>query len=248
MHHIISLSQLSSVQLRQYHHIIEEAFPLFIHASPVVRAGFPKVEKYFPQYQRILTNTENEVLAIINMIPYHWSKSISELPITGWDWLMERGISDYEKSIAPNQLGGLQIIVNKNHLGQGYSKVMIAEGKAMMLRNGLSNLTIPIRPILKHSQPHIPMKEYMDHRLKDKIYDPWIRTHINSGAKIIKVCEKSMTIKGDINFWNKLTNQKINQSGSLKIDGGLNLLNVNIDKDEAIYQEENIWLYYHNEI
>ena len=43
----------------------------------------------------------------MNTIPFQFEKPLNELPDNGWDWMFEKGISDFEKNIKPNYLGAL---------------------------------------------------------------------------------------------------------------------------------------------
>ena len=59
----------------------------------------------------------NEIIGIANSIPFYRDKAIDDLPDTGWDWVLEKGIEDFKKSINPNVLCGLQIAaVSYTHL------------------------------------------------------------------------------------------------------------------------------------
>lgn len=180
----------------------------------------------------------------MNTIPFHWNQALDQLPEGGWDWMLKKGIEDYENNIKPNLIGGLQVIVPKKHQGKGYSKRMIKAVKALKTQMHFENLVIPIRPILKHQYPEMKMVEYLNLRKENKIFDPWIRTHVDSGASIIKVCSESMTVSGDLTFWKKITDQEIKQSGSYLFKGALNPTYINLEGGVGTYLEENIWICY----
>lgn len=143
-----------------------------------------------------------------------------------------------------NALGGLQIIVPKAYQGKGFSKLLIANAKKVVEGLGYEHFIIPIRPIFKHHHPEIKMVDYINLKKSDKVYDPWIRTHLYGGAKIIAVCENSMNVKGDLSFWENLMNQKINHSGQYIVKGALNPVFIEVEKNRGEYREENIWISY----
>ncbi|SEK28817.1 hypothetical protein SAMN04487910_0169 [Aquimarina amphilecti] len=240
----LKYSDLDNHLLKQYRCAINEAFPEIILRSQVTKKYWSSLESYFPQTQIFLVNGNSDLLGFMNTIPIFWDQKLSDLPNNGWDWLLKKGVEDFEDKMKPNVLGGLQIIVTKKYQGNGYSKLLISKGKQVVESLGLEKLIIPIRPILKHNHPKIRMKDYIDLKKNNEIYDPWIRTHLESGAKIIKVCENSMNVRGDINFWEELLDKKIIQSGNYEIDGALNLVSIDVVDDSGEYREENIWICY----
>jgi len=122
--------------------------------------------------------------------------------------------------------------------------MLIAEGRKIQSELGFKNFIIPIRPTFKSNYPELDMKEYLEFKIDDKIYDPWIRTHQSSGADFIKVCPKAMIIRGDINFWEGLTKRKINKSGYYIVEGALNPVLMQVENNIGEYQEANIWINY----
>ena len=122
------------------------------------------------------------------------------------------------------------MIVRKKYQNQGFSKQILNYAKLNLKSTTLIKLIIPIRPTKKHEFPQVSMSSYIELKNKGEIFDPWITTHINNGARIIKVCSESMTMKGDIRFWESILNKKINKSGLYKLDGALSLINIDIEK------------------
>ncbi|NNF35058.1 MAG: GNAT family N-acetyltransferase, partial [Saprospiraceae bacterium] len=159
--------------------------------SPIIQPSgtgdeyWDKLFQYFPDHQLFYETFEGEWLGFANTIPIHYNQPLSELPEEGWDWLLERGIKGYEDGISPNTLGGLQIGVNPKFRGKGWSKKILEHAKKSMQEYGYKQFILPIRPTLKDQHPEVPMEEYMTWIKDEKIYDPWIRTHLNAGAEII---------------------------------------------------------------
>lgn len=232
------------MQLEQYRKTVRSSFPDLIFESEIVKHCWPKIEKYFPEFQVFLVDQSENIIGFINSIPFYWDQPLQELPDDGWDWLVNHGIEGFEKGIQPNCIGGLQIIVSKSHLGKGYSKLLIDEGKKIKERLGFQNLVIPIRPTLKSNFPNMDMEAYINYQIDGKVYDPWIRTHLSSGAEIIKICPNAMNIQGDIAMWEKLIKQKIHQSGNYEVEGGLNHVYIDLENNNGEYREDNIWIGY----
>lgn len=240
----LNFSELNETQLAQYRSAHQSAFPAIILNSSIMKNYWAKIEEYFPHAQLFIINHEENLIGFMNTIPLFWNQPLNELPNEGWDWLVKKGVTDFENNIIPNSIGGLQIIVTKENQGKGFSKLLITGAKKIVEKLGYQNFIIPIRPTFKHNHPEMKMIDYISLKKDDKIYDPWIRTHLNSGAKIISVCENSMNVTGDLKFWEKLLNQKINTSGMYKVKGALNQVCIEVEKNHGEYREDNIWISY----
>ncbi|NND05233.1 MAG: hypothetical protein HKN87_02535 [Saprospiraceae bacterium] len=238
----LDFSQLDGDLLNQYRYVFNHAFPEVIFQSEVVGSCWTKVEQYFPDFQRILIGSAGQLIGFINTLPLKLDVELGNLPAEGWDWLMQKGISDFEDGSDPNCLGGLQVVVAKEHQGKGFSKTLIVEGQRIQRQLQFRNFIIPIRPTLKHKHPKVSMLNYLKKQENDKIYDPWIRTHVKTGAKIIGVCSKSMHIQAKLSYWEKLLDQRITETGDYQIPGALNLVRIDIETGHGEYLEENIWI------
>ncbi len=240
----LNLTELSDVQVQQYRDAVSVAFPKIIQSSEVIKNNWGYIEDHFPKHQLYLIGADDNLIGFMNTVPIHYDQSLDQLPNEGWDWLVHKSISDHKLNKAPNTLGGLQVIITKKNQRKGYSKFLIAEAKNMMQKNGYEKFVIPIRPTLKQNYPDMSMVDYLHLKNENKIYDPWIRTHVDSNAKVISICHKSMNIKGDIKFWENLMNQKIKHSGYHQVSGALNPVYIHLDSNKGEYYEENIWIAY----
>ncbi len=88
------------------------------------------------------------------------------------------------------------------------------------------------------------MTDYIQYRENDKIYDPWIRTHMRGGAEMLNVCDRAMHVYGDLSFWEGITKHSISTSGQYLVEGALNPIDVDVSKDYGEYFEDNIWISY----
>lgn len=240
----LNLNQLNSSQLKQYEIAVSKAFPSVISESAVIKTNWPLLEKYFPEYQFFLISNEGDLIGFMNTVPFHFNKSEAELPEDGWDWMLSNGIEVFQNKQLPNFLGGLQVIVRSKYQNLGYSKIILKHAKQFLKTSALTKLLIPIRPTKKHEFPKMSMFDYLDLKQQNEVYDPWIRTNLKSGAQIIKICEKSMTIKGDVEFWENLFNKRIETSGNYLLQGALSPISINVDKNFGQYIEPNIWIKY----
>lgn len=235
---------LSTAQRNQYNRAILDAFPRIISESEIIKKFWSRLESYFPEYQQYLISEKDELIGFMNAVPFQFGSSLGELPDSGWDWMIEKGISDFENNIVPNYLGGLQVIVRKEYQKCGYSKTILAHAKSVLKTYNLVNLIIPIRPTRKHEYPSMAMSDYVKLRANNKIFDPWIRTHVRGGAEIVKVCNRSMTMSGDVKFWESMLNKRILKSGKYNLEGALDLISIDLENDVGQYIEPNIWIKY----
>jgi len=217
--------------------------PAMLHLSTGT-GHWPKLEEYFPEYQVFLISGDGEVIGFANTIPFSWNNDLNDLPDRGWDLLIAKGITDFENKLRPDCLGGLQIGVNKKYQGQGISKILVNCAKNQFKNHKFKYFIIPIRPVLKYKYPLIPMEKYCKWQENDKPFDPWIRTHLHSGAEIIKLCNKSMELTGSISEWEKHSGLKIIESGEYIVDGLLKPVTMDIERDRGLYYDENIWICY----
>jgi len=244
MNKFINLISLNDSQKFQYKDAINKAFPPIIGESQVIKKYWSKLETYYPENQFLLISNKDELIGFINTVPFHFDKELDHLPERGWDWMLSKGIADFENKIEANYLGGLQVIVRKEFQSQGFSRKILNYAKNFIANSNFKNLIIPIRPTQKHKFPELPMSEYLNLKSGNEVFDPWIRTHLKGGAQIIKICEKSMMMAGDIEFWERILEKKIYKTGKYILRGALSLITIDLEKDKGEYIEPNIWIKY----
>ena len=70
--------------------------------------------------------------------------------------------------------------------------ITVEEFGKLAVRKGLDGVIAPVRPSEKHRHPFIPMEEYLEWTdEKGRIYDPWLRSHMAAGGKIIRPAPRS---------------------------------------------------------
>jgi GNAT superfamily N-acetyltransferase len=198
----------------------------------------------FTEYQLALYDIQNKrVTAMANSFPLRWEGPLEALPEGGWDWAFLKAVEDNKQGLAPNLHCAIQIIVRPDYQGQGLSMPMVEAVRALTKFKGLQSLIIPIRPSEKNKYPLTSLGDYITWETKQGLpFDPWLRVHIRAGGKIIKVCHESKIIRGSQAEWERWTGMKFPQSGQYVIDGALNPMEMNLEKDEGIYIEPNVWM------
>lgn len=242
---ILSYDQLNPSLLNQIDLISNSAWPSYITSQIELFEKFNRIYELFPQYQFATLTSDSKIAAVMNSIPLYWSESIAKLPDTGWDWALEKGIRDYEQGIQPNLLCALAVTVSPDVQGKSLSSTLLNFAKTKAKQMHFSQVIIPVRPTFKSKYPLIDMEEYIQWKTKDNLpFDPWLRTHVRCGATIIKVCHQSGTLKSTVDHWEKCLDLPLLSSGAYIFPGGLVPLQVNLDTNEAIYIEPNVWVSY----
>jgi hypothetical protein len=100
-----------------------------------------------------------------------------------------------------------------------------------------------VRPNQKSDYPLIRIDDYITWITDEGLpFDAWLRVHVRAGARIIKPCHDAMKIIGARADWEKWTGLKFPQSGEYVIPGALNPMTMNIEKNEGLYIEPNVWM------
>ncbi|HPR95645.1 MAG TPA: GNAT family N-acetyltransferase [Thermotogota bacterium] len=222
--------------------ITDELWPEFMFHDPVSNRNWKKLFEYFPEYQFSL-QYDDEIIGVGNCLPFFWDNSFEGLPEEGWDWVLERGVADYEEGIEPNVLNGLQIAVSSGWQGKGVSTMILSEMAEIARLNGLNYVTIPVRPSLKSKYPLTSIDDYLKWKREDDLpVDPWLRVHARFGGRVIKPCHRAMWIPGRVEEWEKWTGLKFFESGEYVVEGALNPVEIDLEKNLGQYTEPNVWV------
>ena len=200
---------------------------------------------YEPQlaaYQTIAIDEAGDVVALGNAVPFLWADG-TELPDEGWDAVLGGGVSDMRAGRKANALSALSIVVAPSQRGSDLAERMLGAMKAAARANGLDALVAPVRPTRKAQYPLHSFAQYCGWQLPDGApFDPWVRKHWRLGARIVKVAPRSMVIPGTLAQWQEWTGLRFPQSGEYAFDGGLAPLSVDVERDQAVYVEPNLWM------
>jgi GNAT superfamily N-acetyltransferase len=199
---------------------------------------------YYADYQLCLFDEERGYpVAAANCVPIRLSGA-DELPPEGWDWVVERAEATRWRGNA-DCLGALAISVPSIYRSQGYARRMIQALLDLAAHNGLNGLVAPVRPSAKAKHPRVRIEDYItwtDER--GRVFDPWLRSHLNSGGKLVGPCERSMVVDEHIGFWENWSNQRFDKTGSYELEGALVPVNIDLDRQTGRYEEPNVWVAY----
>jgi hypothetical protein len=106
-----------------------------------------------------------------------------------------------------------------------------------------ARLIAPVRPSRKADYPLSDIDRYINWTDDGMLpFDPWLRVHARVGAKTVKVCHRSMTIRGTVAEWRAWTGRPYPESGKYVVSGALNPIDIDLIADQGIYVEPNVWM------
>jgi len=220
------------------------SWPEFMMHDSIANENWHELFDRFEEYQFAMLDTEtNHMAAMGNSLPFHWDKDLSELPEGGWDWVFLRAIGDDENGVTPNIQSAIQIAIHPDYQSQGLSMRMVKAMDAIGKSKGFNNLVAPVRPNQKSKYQLTSIDDYITWKTDEGLpFDAWLRVHVRAGARIIKPCHQAMTIRGTRAEWEEWTGLKFPQSGEYVVPGALNPMEMDVEKDEGIYVEPNVWM------
>ena len=222
----------------------EASWPEFMMHDSIANEHWHELFDRFSEYQFALLNTEtNRMAAMGNSLPFRWDDDISALPEGGWDWVFVKAIEDHKNKVTPNIQSAIQIAIHPDYQSQGLSIRMVQAMREIGQSKGFKYLVAPVRPNQKSKYPLISIDDYIQWTNDEGLpFDAWLRVHARAGAKIIKPCHEAMIIRGTRAEWERWTGMKFPQSDMYIIPGALNPMQMNVEKDEGVYIEPNVWL------
>jgi GNAT superfamily N-acetyltransferase len=196
----------------------------------------------FAGFQIVLCGADKTVLAVGNSIPVSWDGTVEGLP-SGWEGALERGALGYKNGIQPNTLSALAIVIDPDFQGKGISGNMIGAIKNTARENGFRHLIVPLRPSWKSRYPLIPIAEYLEWKNDDGFpFDPWLRTHLKAGGKVLTIAPQSMVITGTVADWERWTKMWFPQTGAYTVPGALTPVQIDCENNIGRYIDPNVWV------
>jgi len=182
-------------------------------------------------------------VAVANCVPLKCSGP-DDLPPEGWDWVVENA-EKCRKNGGANMLGALAISVSAVHRSKGYARQMIQATLNLAEQRGFRGLVVPVRPTSKSKHPTVSIYDYVTWTDDSgRPYDPWLRSHLACGGRIVRPCERSMVVEEPVAFWESWTKKKFDCSGAYTVEGGLVPVEIDLERNVGRYAEPNVWMSY----
>ena len=239
-------SRAESPELKKAASSIEQAAWIELGYLNYTRAHYEHYQDLldeYPEFQLCLIDEETGYpVAVANSVPFACSGP-DDLPAEGWDWLVETAART--KRTQANMLGALAVSVPAVHRSKGYARVMIRSLLALAESKKLNGVVVPVRPTGKVRHPWVPIADYVTWKDdKGRHYDPWLRSHLASGGKIVGPCERSMTVHEPIGFWENWSKKRFEETGHYALKGGIAPVQIDVDRQTGTYEEPNVWMSY----
>jgi len=220
------------------------AFPEFMRHDPVADLYYAPgaLDRYL---DFVLIGLDGgKVVARAFSVPFAFGiAGRAKLPDAGWDAVIRWAHEDSLLGRKPNAVSALEISLVPQVRGAGHSRTMLEAMKANARAHGFADLYAPVRPNEKHLQPLVPMSAYAQQMRADGLpADPWLRTHVRIGGRIVKVAPCSMTIVGTVAEWSRWTGMSFDRSGQHAVEGALTPVTISLEHDHGTYVEPNVWV------
>jgi hypothetical protein len=218
-----------------------EGWPEFIFHDEGVAPWRERRLQYFAQWEFYLLD-DDRLIAGCWGVPIAWDGTVEDLP-GGFTDSLARSVTSYEAGVAPDTFVLMAMAVRTDEQSRGHAARVITAVRDHAVSNGLPQVIAPLRPTLKLRYPLTPIETFMTWTREDGLpLDPWLRTHVRLGAKILAPAPASQTMTGSVADWESWTEMPFPSTGTYTIPDGLTTLEIDREADTGIYVEPNIWV------
>jgi GNAT superfamily N-acetyltransferase len=221
--------------------LFADGFPAWITADQEVKRWIGRVRESFADLELVVADGDALVAAGWG-VPIQWDGRAETLP-GGYTATLAQSIEQLDAGMEPNTFVIMAMVVHPQHRGAGIAGVMLEGMCELAQSRGWENVVAPVRPTRKSECPEMDIAAYAAMTREDeRPSDPWIRTHVRAGARIVATCEQSQRMTGTIDDWRDWTGMALDASGRHRIPDGLSLLAVDLDQDTGHYAEPGVWV------
>jgi len=220
--------------------LVAENMPPFLTWASPGNWRWHRLYSRLAAYQVVVVGPGDELLAAMHSVPLSWNGDLAGLP-GGYDDAVVSATADDAGDDA-NVTCLLSISIARDRRKGGLAERLIAEAKTRARARGHVAVLGPLRPTRKAEFPDVPMAEYLQWRdARGEVFDPWLRLHLELGARILRVAERSLVVRQPASRWEGLTGRGAMEPGAHRIEGALALVTIGAD-GVGEYAEPNIWI------
>jgi GNAT superfamily N-acetyltransferase len=213
-------------------------WPRFYEGNEVSRRFWDRMYSEFADYQIVLVDG-SAIVACGHTVPLYWDQTVEGLP-QGWDQGFERAFQDKHD---PNTLMAVSAAAKPAVRNTGLGSEILQAMRALARERGFNSLVAPVRPNRKESYPLAKFEEYINWNHADgSAFDPWLRTHMKLGGRILRVATESMVVEGSVEQWSSWTGGSFPASGAYVVPGALTPVHIDVEADRGRYVEPNVWV------
>ncbi|WP_328459523.1 hypothetical protein [Streptomyces sp. NBC_00448] len=222
--------------------VFSAGWPEFIFHDSLADRQMDRVRRWFGDLNLLLVDDEDRIAAGGWGVPLRWDGSVGDLP-GGYDDALARAVALREAGGRADTLVIAAAQVRGDLQGRGLAADVLGRLASAGERAGLARAIAPVRPTSKARYPLTAMAEFMRWTRPDGApSDPWLRTHLRMGARMLGVAERSMTMAGSVAEWEKWAGFPLPASGPYVIPGALAPLVIDHPADRGELVEPNVWV------
>lgn len=215
----------------------EAIWPEYNRHGDVLNAHWGPALDGHPEFQFVLVDEQEEVLAEGHTAPVPWDGTVEGLP-RGIDGAVEAAAA----RAGADALCALAAEILPEHRGKRLAATLLEAMKELAARHGIADVIAPVRPSWKERYPLAPIERYMRWTRPDgRPFDPWLRVHVQVGGELLAAEPRSMLITGSVAEWESWTGLALPESGRYVFPHGLAPLEVDAERDRCEYWEPNVW-------
>ncbi|TMR07004.1 N-acetyltransferase [Actinomadura soli] len=223
-------------------------WPAFINQDKVGDLYYADAITAFPEFVQLAFDraAPDRLVAKAFSVPFSWAHDPDErLPAGAWDEVILAATHDRLAGRKGNLVSALEISIRRDLRGTGLAAVMLAEMRGNAMRLGYSSLVAPVRPNAKFHQPDMPIEQYAALSRDDGLpVDPWLRTHVRAGGRIVGFSRHAMTISGELAEWRSWTGLPFDTAGPVYVPDALVPVHCDLVHDYAVYCEPCVWVHH----
>ena len=220
----------NELRARRSFHELRRAWPEIVFHDRVANKYWGRLYDERSEFQFALVEGRT-VLAEGNSIP------VSGMP-AGWREALRGGFAEG----TPDRLCALAVLIDPDHQRRGLSRLMLDHMRGLAQARGW-DLVAPVRPSLKDRYPLTTIERYVTWRRADGLlFDPWLRAHERLGAQILGVAHDSLVAEGSVAEMEEWTGLQFPETGRYVVPGALVPVEIDRQRDRAIYREPNVWM------
>ena len=216
-------------------------WPAFIEADDLAARHLPTVRATFADLEVALLQ-DGVLVAASWGVPITWDGTAEGLP-DGYSDTPARAVTTHQAAITPNTLvvcaGQVRPDAERTGLAGALLKGLIETGRAA----GLNQVVAPLRPTAKHRYPLTPIEDYASWTRADgSAFDPWVRTHLRMGARLLGTHPASQTFTGTVQQWQEWSGLDLPGDGAYVVPDALAPLRIDLAADLGTCIEPTIWV------
>lgn len=243
---LVVKTRAESDELRRAAQVIEQASWNdlgFLNYTKSHYSYYSELLDYFRDYQLCLVNeADGYPVAVANCVPIKCDDP-NKLPQEGWDWAVHHAAM--RRGEGANTLCALAVSVPPINRKKGYARVLIRALNNLAQAKGLKGPVVAVRPSAKKQHPFVSIEDYLGWTDdQGRPFDPWIRSHVACGARIVQPCRRSMVVEEPLAFWETWANRKFEQSGAYEVAGAIAPVEIDLSRGVGRYEEPNVWVAY----